>query len=170
MDWSNVAFVFPGQGSQVVGMAKDIADAYPAAHDVIQQADAILDFPLSALMFSGAEDVLNDTINTQPALFVSGIAILHALKTELPDAQPAFVAGHSLGEFTALAAAGALSFSDGLRLVRERGRLMKDAGDAQPGAMAAILGLDADRVRDVCAQAAAETGGGLVLENDNCPG
>ncbi|MBE2270692.1 MAG: ACP S-malonyltransferase [Anaerolinea sp.] len=170
MDWSNVAFVFPGQGSQVVGMAKDIADAYPAAHDVIQQADAILDFPLSALMFSGAEDVLNDTINTQPALFVSGIAILHALKTELPDAQPAFVAGHSLGEFTALAAAGALSFSDGLRLVRERGRLMKDAGDAQPGAMAAILGLDADRVRDVCAQAAAETGGVLVLANDNCPG
>jgi len=151
-------------------MAKDFADSYPVAHDLIQQADDLLGFSLSGLMFEGPEDALNDTINTQPALFVSGLAILNALKTELPDAFPAFVAGHSLGEFTALAAAGVLSFEAGLRLVRERGRLMKAAGDSQPGAMAAILGLDSEKVREVCAQAAAQTGGVLVLANDNCPG
>lgn len=154
----------------MVGMAKDFADSYPVAHDLIQQADDLLGFSLSGLMFEGPEDALNDTINTQPALFVSGLAILNALKTELPDASPAFVAGHSLGEFTALAAAGVLSFEAGLRLVRERGRLMKAAGDSQPGAMAAILGLDSEKVREVCAQAAAQTGGVLVLANDNCPG
>ncbi len=154
----------------MVGMAKDFADSYPVAHDLIQQADDLLGFSLSGLMFEGPEDALNDTINTQPALFVSGLAILNALKTELPDAFPAFVAGHSLGEFTALAAAGVLSFEAGLRLVRERGRLMKAAGDSQPGAMAAILGLDSEKVREVCAQAAAQTGGVLVLANDNCPG
>jgi [acyl-carrier-protein] S-malonyltransferase len=170
MDWSTTAFVFPGQGSQVVGMAKDFADAYPAAHALIQQADEILGFSLSTLMFAGPDDVLNDTINTQPALYVSGLAILAALQAELPDAHPAFVAGHSLGEFTALTAAGALPFESGLRLVRERGRLMKTAGDTQPGAMAAILGLDSDKVRAVCAQAASEVGGALVLANDNCPG
>lgn len=170
MEWSTAAFVFPGQGSQVVGMAKDFADAYPAAHALIQQADDLLGFSLSSLMFEGPDDALNDTINTQPALYVSGLAILQALQTERPDAQPAFLAGHSLGEFTALTAAGALPFETGLRLVRERGRLMKAAGDSQPGAMAAILGLDSDAVRDVCAQAAAQTGGVLVLANDNCPG
>lgn len=170
MDWSNVAFVFPGQGSQVVGMAKEFADAYPQARHLIERADDVLGFSLSTLMFTGPEDALNDTINTQPALFVSGMAALHALTTEFPDARPAFVAGHSLGEFTALAAAGALTFDDGLRLVRERGRLMKAAGDSQPGAMAAILGLESDKVREVCAQASAEAGGALVLANDNCPG
>lgn len=170
MDWSTAAFVFPGQGSQIVGMAKDFADSYPAAHALIQQADEILGFSLSQLMFEGPEDALNDTINTQPALYVSGVAILRALQAEFPAARPAFVAGHSLGEFTALTAAGALPFEAGVRLVRERGRLMKAAGDAQPGAMAAILGLDSGKVSEVCAQAARESGGVLVLANDNCPG
>lgn len=167
---STTAFVFPGQGSQTVGMGKDLADAFPVARQTFEEADDILGFSLSSLMFDGPEADLNDTINTQPALYVSGIATLRALQAELPDADAAFMAGHSLGEFTALAAAGVFSFADGLRLVRERGRLMKAAGDAQPGAMAAILGLDAPVVRDLCAQASAETGALVVLANDNCPG
>ena len=167
---STTAFVFPGQGSQVVGMTKDLADAYPVVRETLQEADNILGIALSDLMFDGPEADLNDTLNTQPALYVSGIATLRALQAELPEADAAFMAGHSLGEFTALAAAGVFSFADGLRLVRERGRLMKAAGQAQPGAMAAILGLDASVVRDLCAQASAETGALVVLANDNCPG
>lgn len=170
MDWTKVAFVFPGQGSQAVGMSKDLVDAYPPARETFEQADEILGFKLSKLCFEGSEDELNDTINTQPALYAAGIATLRALQTELPAAVPAFAAGHSLGEFTALAAAGALSFEDGLKLVRERGRLMKEAGIRSPGAMAAILGLDAEQVRDVCSRASAETGKVVILANDNCPG
>jgi [acyl-carrier-protein] S-malonyltransferase len=170
MDWTKVAFVFPGQASQVVGMGKDFADAYPAARQAFEHADDVLGWSLSDLCFNGPEGDLNDTLNTQPALYVCGIAILRALRSEYPDATPGFVAGHSLGEFTALAAAEGLSFEDGLRLVRERGRLMKRAGEVSPGAMAALLGLDADAVRDVCARASQHTSGVLVLANDNCPG
>jgi [acyl-carrier-protein] S-malonyltransferase len=169
-DRSSTAFVFPGQGSQVVGMGKDLADAYPVARQTFEEADDILGFALSRLLFDGPDADLNETINTQPALYTCGIAALRALRAELPEADAAFMAGHSLGEFTALAAAGVFSFADGLRLVRERGRLMKAAGDAQPGAMAAVLGLDAPVVRDLCAQASAETGALVVLANDNCPG
>lgn len=168
--WSTVAFMFPGQGSQVVGMGKDIADAYPVARQTFEQADDFLGFALSDLIFSGPAENLNDTINTQPALYVTGMATMRALRSELPDAAPAFAAGHSFGEFTALAAFGALTFEDGLRLVRERGRLMKEAGEKQPGAMAALLALDIEVVREVCARAHAETGGPLVVANDNCPG
>lgn len=170
INWRTTAFVFPGQGSQVVGMGADLAVAYPAARQIFEQADDVLGFRFSDLMFNGPEDALNNTLNTQPALFITGIATLRALQTELPDAQPAAVAGHSLGEFTALCAAGALSFEDGVRLVRERGRLMTEAGERNPGAMAALLGLDAPAVRDLCAQAQAQTGGTVVLANDNCPG
>ncbi len=170
VDWTTTAFVFPGQGSQVVGMGKALAEAYPIAQETFQQADEILGFALSHLCFEGPEEELNDTYNTQPALYVAGIAALRALQTEVPQAMPACVAGHSLGELTALTAIGALSFEDGLRLVRERGRLMKLAGERSPGAMAALLGLDADVVRELCAQAQTETGGALVLANDNCPG
>ena len=159
MDWTKVAFVFPGQGSQTVGMAKDLTDAYPIVRQTFEQADSILGFGLTDLCFNGPDDMLNDTINTQPALYVAGIAILRALQNEIPEAVPTFVAGHSLGEFTALAAAGAVSFEDGLRLVRERGRLMQAAGTQSPGAMAAVLGLDAPQVREICAQASQQTHG-----------
>lgn len=170
------AFVFPGQGSQMVGMGRDVAQAHPAARETFQQADDLLGFELSALCFDGPEIELNDTINTQPALYVCSIAILRALQAAKPDAppqmvaQPSMVAGHSLGEITALTAAGALPFEDGLRLVRERGRLMKEADTQQPGAMAAILGLDADVVRKLCSDVQELTGRPVVLANDNCPG
>lgn len=169
-DWSTTAFVFPGQGSQTVGMMQDFVQVYPVARETFEQADDILGFSLSKLCFEGPEEELNDTINTQPALYVSGVAIHRVLQSLFAGSVPAFVAGHSLGEFTALAVAGAVSFEDGLRLVRERGRLMKEAGIKSPGAMAALLGLDADVVRGVCAQASRQTGGVLVLANDNCPG
>jgi len=167
---SSTAFVFAGQGSQIVGMGKDLAEQFPIARTTFQQADDVLGFALSELCFNGPDDQLNDTINTQPALFVYGIAVMRVLQSERPHAQPAYLAGHSFGELTALVAAGALSFEDGLRLVRERGRVMKAAGDTSPGAMAAVLGLDVDKLRDVCAAAAAQTGGVLVIANDNCPG
>jgi len=170
VDWSATAFVFPGQASQEVGMGRDIAAAYTAASNTFFQADDILGFKLSSLCFEGPEAELNDTINTQPALYVCGVATLRALQAECPEAVPACVAGHSLGEFTALTAAGALMFEDGVRLVRERGRLMREAGVRSPGAMAAVLGLDGDAVRALCEQVARQTGGVLVLANDNCPG
>lgn len=163
---SNIAFIFPGQGSQVVGMGQDIATAYPAAQAVFDQATALLGVDLSTL----PEDDLNQTYNTQPALYICSIAILRALESELGTLTPAAVAGHSLGEFTALTAAGSLSFEDGLRLVRERGRLMRDAGHDTPGAMAALLGLEVEQAIAVCQQAQQTTGGVLVVANDNCPG
>src|ERR1700740_2408506 len=101
MDWTKVAFVFPGQGSQTVGMGKDLADAYPIVRQTFEQADSILSFSLSDLCFNGPEESLNDTINTQPALYVAGVAFLRVLQEERPAAVASFVAGHSLGEFTA---------------------------------------------------------------------
>lgn len=170
INWSTTAFVFPGQQSQHVGMGKELAEEYPAARQVFEQADAVLGFKLSELCFNGPEAELNDTINTQPAIFVTSIAVLRALQTAVPDSIPMMMAGHSFGEITALTAAGALTFEDGLRLVRERGRVMKEADEKSPGAMAALLALDTDAVRAICEQAAQKTGGILVLANDNCPG
>lgn len=169
-DWSTTAFLFPGQGSQVVGMGQDLAAAYPIAKQTFDEADDLLGFSLSNLCFNGPAEELNDTLNTQPALYVCSLATLRVLQAELPEAVPAFAAGHSFGEFTALAAFGSLSFADGLALVRERGRLMKEAGTQYPGAMAAILSLEIDAVRDICERASAQTGGTLVVANDNCPG
>jgi [acyl-carrier-protein] S-malonyltransferase len=168
--WSKTAFVFPGQGSQVVGMGRDFDAAYPTAREVFREADEQLGYSLSRLCFEGPEDQLNDTVNTQPALYVCSMAMLRALQSEFPAALPVCAAGHSLGEITALAAAGALSFVDGLRVVRERGRLMKAAGEKQPGAMAALLGLDAATAGEICAQAVGQTGRPVVVANDNCPG
>ncbi len=168
--WAQTALLFPGQGSQEIGMGADVAQAYPAAREVFQQADEVLGESFSRLCWEGPAEALNDTYNTQPALYITSMAILRALEATVGPIRPAAVAGHSLGEITALAAAGALSFADGLRLVRERGRLMKLAGERQPGAMAAILGLAADDVRAICEQASQETGRPLVLANDNCPG
>lgn len=169
-DWTRTAFLFPGQGSQVVGMGKDIAEAYPVARQTFEQADDFLKFSLSDLCFNGPAEALNDTLNTQPALYVCSLAVFRVLQSEVPGALPGFAAGHSFGEFTALAAFGALSFEDGLRLVRERGRLMKQAGEQSPGAMAALLTLEIDAVRGICEAARAETGGTLVVANDNCSG
>jgi [acyl-carrier-protein] S-malonyltransferase len=171
IDWTTTACVFPGQGAQEVGMGADIASEFPAAAAVFQQADDILGFALSEMCFNDPADALNDTLNTQPALYVMGVAILRVLQDALGDTvRPAFVAGHSLGELTALTAAGALSFEEGVQLVRERGRLMNEAGQRSPGAMAALLGLGADAVRTLCADVSAQTSETLVLANDNCPG
>lgn len=171
IDWSKTAFVFPGQGSQEVGMGADLVKTFPEAEATFALADEVLGFALSELCFSGPAEMLNDTLNTQPALYVMGIALLRVLDAAFEDElRPAFVAGHSLGELTALTAAGALSFTDGLRLVRERGRLMNLASQRAPGAMAAVLGLEAEAVGAICAEASAQTGQPLVLANDNCPG
>ncbi|HLG72184.1 MAG TPA: ACP S-malonyltransferase [Chloroflexota bacterium] len=145
------ALLFPGQGSQFVGMARDVYDALPAARDVIREADAILGFKLSNLMFEGPEDELTATDNAQPAIFTASIAMLRCI--DLP-AGVAFAAGHSVGEYSALVAAGAMAFADGLRLVRERGRLMHEAGTDTPGGMLAVLGVDDAAIEEACASVA----------------
>jgi [acyl-carrier-protein] S-malonyltransferase len=170
IDWSKTAFVFPGQASQLVGMGADLAQAYPEAKVVFQLADEILEFPLSELCWHGPAAQLNDTANTQPALYVTSIATMRVLNAAFDYPRPAYLAGHSLGEITALVAADALSFVDGLKLVCERGRLMKEAGQVNPGGMAAILGAQVPDVEQACAQASAETGTPVVIANDNCPG
>ncbi len=152
-----------------MGMGQDFYQRSPEARAVFDQADAQLGLALSALCFAGPEETLTDTSNQQPALFVVSMAVWQAMKAQGEPA-PAFVAGHSLGEFSALAAAGALSFADGLRLVRRRGELMKAAGEREPGAMAAILGMDTAVIRQLCAQVRDETGRAVQIANDNCPG
>lgn len=169
LDPKTTAFVFPGQGSQAVGMGKTLAEEYADAKQLFDEADAILGFSLSKLMWNGPDTELNDTVNTQPALFLHSIASFQTFSRLFPDFEPVAVAGHSLGELSALTAAGALSFADGLRLVHKRGELMKRAGELAPGSMAAILGVDIPTLDKVCAEAG--TDGELVqVANDNCPG
>jgi [acyl-carrier-protein] S-malonyltransferase len=163
------AYLFPGQGSQQVGMGQDAYQSSPAAKAVFDEADAVLGFPLSALTFNGPEDQLTDTSNQQPALFTTSVAHWRTL-IELGWPHPGYLAGHSLGEFSALVAADSIAFSDGLALVRKRGELMKAAGENEPGGMAAILLLDVETVRDLCAQASATAGHPVQVANDNCPG
>lgn len=167
-----LALVFPGQGSHHVGMGKRVHELSEAARRVFQHADEVLRFPLTHLCFHGPADELADTINQQPAILTVSLAYLEALRERLRELghqiQPAFVAGHSLGEFTALVASGSLAFEDALRLVRERGRLMKEVGQERPGGMAAVLGLDRAAVEQVCQEASAL--GLVVVANDNCPG
>ncbi|HET9211850.1 MAG TPA: ACP S-malonyltransferase, partial [Thermoanaerobaculia bacterium] len=150
-----LAFVFPGQGSQKVGMVKAWADASPQARSAFEEADAALGFPLSRLCWEGPEEELNLTANTQPALVAASIAVLRALAAMAPELTPVAVAGHSLGEYSALVAAGALDFADALRLVRRRGELMQEAVPVGKGAMAAIIGLDPDAIAGIAADAAA---------------
>lgn len=168
-----VGWLFPGQGSQHVGMAQALAAEFPVARETMAEADDVLGIALSSLCFDGPEETLVDTINAQPALMAASMAALRVLEEELGlggDALGAgLAAGHSMGEYTALVAAGSLRYADGLRLVRTRGRLMKEAGEREPGMMAAVLGLDAAQVIQICAEVS-EKGGVVQLANDNCPG
>ena len=163
---SKVAYVFPGQGSQSTGMGLDLYNSYPSGKEVFDEADASLGFCLSRLCFEGPEEELTKTHNVQPAILVVSIACLKALDRAAIDdfLSPSFVAGHSLGEYTALVAAGALGLADAVLLVRERGRLMYEAGLRNPGSMLAVIGLDEETVKDTCLQS------GTEISNINCPG
>lgn len=157
------AYVFPGQGSQFSGMGKNLYDHSSAARERFEHANDILGFDISNTMFSGSDEELKETKVTQPAIFLHSVILAEALGSGF---QPDMVAGHSLGEFSALVAAGALDFAAGLRLVSQRAQAMQKACEAQPSTMAAILGLDDDVVEEVCAN----TEGIVVAANYNCPG
>ena len=166
----DVVLLFPGQGSQKPGMGKDLAAAFPAAAEVFQQADAALGESLSTLCFVGPADTLTLTHNAQPALLAHGAAVWAVTRDALGDAVRA-TAGHSLGEFTAYHAAGAIALADAVKLVRLRGTLMYESGLARPGAMAAILGDTERTIDEICAEATASPEGGLVVPaNYNSPG
>ncbi len=160
------AFVFPGQGAQAVGMGKELYEQFPAARELFDRADEILGFRLSRLCFEGPEAELQQTRNAQPAIAVTSLALLRVATEESPTLRerPAYVAGHSLGEYPALVAAGALPFDEAIRLLRTRGELMQAAGEKNPGTMAAVLGLDIGDCEDVCREAGAE------VCNVNAPG
>ena len=163
---TKVAWVFPGQGSQTVGMVRDLYDNISSVKDIIERADAALGFPLSKIIFEGPDEELTQTINAQPALVTASFACLEAARevsgNSLPT--PVFVAGHSLGEYTALAVAGVFDFETAVRLARERGRLMHEAGQASPGSMAAIIGLEEDNISKICHDSK------TVMANVNSPG
>jgi [acyl-carrier-protein] S-malonyltransferase len=164
---SKLAFLFPGQGSQAVGMGRDLAEHFPVAARTFAEADAALGFPLQQLIFAGPEEDLRLTENTQPALLAVSVAALRVLAEK--GIEPALAAGHSLGEWSAHVAAGTLSFADALRAVKARGRAMQLAVPPGQGAMAAVLALSADRVEEACREAAAETGEAVAAANLNSP-
>lgn len=165
-----IAFLFPGQGAQTVGMGADVTSAYPVAGGVFEKANDILGFDLRKACFEGPAEVLNTTTVSQPAIFATSAAFLEVLRTEPATSglAPQITAGLSMGEYTALYAAGLISFEDGLRLVHKRGEAMQVAADATRGAMVSIIGLDEDKVRRLCREAAQDD----LLEpvNFNCPG
>ena len=161
---SKTALLFAGQGAQVVGMGKDVAEKFPSAKAWFDRANAALGYNLAKICFEGPESELTKTENAQPGIFLVSWVTFQLLKEQVPNLKFEATAGLSLGEFTALTAAGAMSFEDGLRVVRQRGKFMQEACDATRGGMAAIIGLDEMPTREVCAEA------GVVLANLNCPG
>lgn len=166
-----ISFVFPGQGSQFVGMGREVYERSEAARAVFDEADRILGYPITELCFNGPADTLNDTQYAQPAILTVSIAYLEALREKLRatgrQIEPIYMAGHSLGEYSALVAAGSISFADALRLVWERGRLMKEDGERRPGGMAAVIGLTPERLQNVVDRASSE--GLVVIANSNSP-
>lgn len=166
---SKFAFLFPGQGSQILGMGRALTERYATARRIFDEADHWLGFKLSTLAWDGPKDELDDTINTQPALLVTSIAAWMVFGELHPEIQPAFVAGHSMGEISALVACGALPYREALMLARRRGELMKHAGEVSPGGMAAVLGLDIPALEVICAEAS-QPGKIVQVANDNCPG
>ena len=170
---TTTAYVFPGQGSQVLGMGRSLADASPAAAAVFAAADDALDSPISRLAWDGPADELDRTENAQPALLATSIAYLAALQERWAEARidpptPSFYAGHSMGQYSAMVAAGVIELGDGVRLVRERGRLMQASGTGREGRMAAIIGLDDARLPELVERAAAH--GVFGVANRNSPG
>jgi [acyl-carrier-protein] S-malonyltransferase len=161
---SKTALLFAGQGAQTVGMGKDLAATFPTAKAWFDRANAALGYDLSSVCFSGPDAELTKTENAQPGIFLVSWVCFELLKERVPSLKFEATAGLSLGEFTALTAAGAMSFEDGLRVVRQRGRFMQEACDVTHGGMAAVIGLDEAPTREVCAEA------GVVLANLNCPG
>lgn len=162
-----IAFVFPGQGSQIVGMGKDLYERFPVARKIFDEADEALGFSISNMCFEGPEDELKKTFNTQPAILTVSVACYEVLKEH--GVMPDIVAGHSLGEYSALVAAGSLAFVDAVRIVRKRGQFMQEAVPLGEGGMAAILGLDRQIIVDICKQVEAEYGS-VQAVNFNCPG
>jgi len=167
IDVIEAAMLFPGQGSQYVGMGKDLTLAFPKARELYERADEVLGLPLSRISFEGDAETLTATKNAQPAILLHSIAVARIIAEE-GGVTPAIVAGHSLGEYSALVAAGVVDGMDALRIVRKRGELMFEAGVTQPGTMAAVMGMDREALEAVCREAT--NGGTVVIANINSPG